>query len=214
MSKDNIINLDSFRQNREDQAKPHGGDPAFEVFHDILSIPAISPENMPAMMQNLLRSLNSQFAIAAQKTALPEGAGMYNAHIPVTNLNFKGEAIEEIAADFSETLQKENPRAYFRLKQRVDKEYERSSDEGRTMALKLRFKIEAVGHTPAYRNLVGQMKKVFPDAAFKPSMIEIAENAFRPCLQIDTPIKEGQDLRAQITAYLGNKSGKPNLRPI
>ncbi len=190
-------------------------DPPFELFYDLLSVQAIAPENMPAMMKNLLRSLNSEFALAAQRTKLADNAGMYNAHIPVTNINLSQAAIEEIAEDFAATLKRDKPRLHFRFQQRVYEEFNLLSEADRERALELRFKAEAVGHTPAYKDLVGQLKAIFPTATFKPSIVEVASNAFRPCLQIDAPIKEGQDLRKTIETYLAHhKTSKNELKPV
>lgn len=200
-------------ENADQNAEPQ--DPPFELFYDLLSVEAIAPENMPVMMQNLLRSLNSQFALASQRTTLADGAGMYNAHIPVTNLNFNEAAITEIAEDFGKVIKEHKPKAHFRIKQRVDEEYDKSSDEGRDMALKLRFRTEAIGYTPAYRDLVGKLKTVFPTASFRPSLIEVAEGAFRPCICIDAPIGEGRDLREYINDYMDAKQRGPNgLKPV
>lgn len=231
---DNVVDMGLFRMKREmdsadnqtaDETAPAGDnsgyqntepqDPPFELFYDLLSVEAISPENMPVMMQNLLRSLNSQFALAAQRTTLADGAGMYNAHIPVTNLNFQAAAIDEIAEDFGKVIKEHKPKAHFRIKQRVDEEYNKSSDEGRAMALKLRFRTEAIGYTPAYRDLVGKLKTVFPTASFKPSLIEVAEDAFRPCICIDAPINEEHDLREYINDYMTAEKRDPNgLKPV
>lgn len=200
-----------------DQKSPAGPqdtdiDPPFELFHDLLSIQAIAPQNMPVMMKNLLRSLNSQFALAAQKQSLPDHAGMYNAHIPVTNLNFQRAAIEEIAADFAQTLKRDKPRLHLRFKQRVYDEFDQLSANDRERALTLRFRTEAVRYTPAYKDLVRQLKAIFPTATFKPSIVELDSDSLRPCLQIDAPIIKGQDLRETITKYLADhKAAKNNL---
>ena len=175
-----------------------------------------APENVSVMMKNLLRSLNSQFALAAQKKDLPENAGMYNAHIPVTNLNLSRDAMIEIGEDFAETLRRDKPRLHHRFKQRVYDEFDKLSEDDREKALKLRFRAEAVRYTPAYKDLVGQLKAIFPTAEFKPSIVELETDALRPCLQIDAPIKDGVDLRETIEKYLveHKKGNKPDIKPV
>lgn len=223
---DNVVDMGLFRMKRELDATPapissdneqsaEPSDPPFELFYDLLSIEAIAPENMPLMMQNLLRSLNSQFALAAQRRTLAGGAGLYNAHIPVTNLNFNEDAITEIAEDFAKVIKEHKPKAHYRIKQRVESEHKDAPETERNAALRETFKTEAVGYTPAYRDLVGKLKSVFPTASFKPSLIEVAEGAFCPCICIDAPIGEGRDLREYIHDYMeAEKRGPNGLRPV
>lgn len=232
MSKDKdsgkIISLDAFRQaqgeGREDKETPPESqaitpdmtDSPFEIFYDLLSIPAMTPENTLTAMRNLLRSLNSQFALAAQKTELPENAGMYNAHLRLTQLNFSEETMNEIGESFGRKWREKKTRDYYRFVKLHEGKYIEPNGDEHAASLIMPLRRKAIETTPAYKDLKGELTKIFPTASFKPSIYSPAFNSFTPCICIDAPL-DGPDLRAQIKDYLNTPptpDNKPDLRPV
>ena len=232
MSKDNednkIVSLDAFRKKNEapepeqsaPAAEPAGSPedvvPPYDTFYEFLSTPALTPQNMRVAMRNLLNSLNAHYALQKQNTDLPEGAGLFVTHLPLTHFDFADDAMNEIGTDFAEQLKAQSPAKHYRTKTRNEQDRKDWHKRKPAPVLAPDFRTAAVGRTPAYKDLAGQLKEVFPDATFTPSLLQNGAKGMRPCLCIQLPQLRDRDLRAHIKDYLdnGNDGPKPDGRHL